>query len=208
MLPSWIGFPELTAKMGPTKSISKPQITNLNKAAQFLKPSSFSPGFNINLLFCAVQPKTTRTDEARFPRPDAPFLPRSPSWFEMMGRRVGSAYVVLYVLVCQLFVSNLGDYVSNLKSGEYTSAIGDPGMRNPNVRVALEAWNFCNEVGSEASGMGSPRLADKKGDSSPAVSARKRVVGVLPDTPGDTLQLRDKLHKTMAHIGQFVKGRT
>lgn len=45
-------------------------------------------------------------------------------------------------------------------STEYLSALGDPGMRSPNVRVALEAWNFCNEVGEEAPGMGSPRLAD------------------------------------------------
>ncbi|PNS91028.1 hypothetical protein POPTR_019G076900v4 [Populus trichocarpa] len=43
---------------------------------------------------------------------------------------------------------------------KYVSAIGDPGMKNPNVRVALEAWNFCNEVGFEAPSMGSPRLAD------------------------------------------------
>lgn len=42
----------------------------------------------------------------------------------------------------------------------YVSAIGDPGMRNPNARFALEAWNFCNEVGNEAPLMGSPRLAD------------------------------------------------
>ncbi|TQE02801.1 hypothetical protein C1H46_011633 [Malus baccata] len=47
--------------------------------------------------------------------------------------------------------------------------------------------------------------ADREGDSSLTGSARKRVVGVLLGTPGDTLQLRDKLHKTMAHIGQFVK---
>ncbi|KAF5731542.1 hypothetical protein HS088_TW18G00222 [Tripterygium wilfordii] len=43
---------------------------------------------------------------------------------------------------------------------EYISAIGDPGMKNPNVRVALEAWNFCNEVGFEVPNMGSPRIAD------------------------------------------------
>ncbi|KAF7836450.1 uncharacterized protein G2W53_011309 [Senna tora] len=45
-------------------------------------------------------------------------------------------------------------------SNKYVSAIGDPGMRNPNVRVAFEAWNFCNEVGIEAPNMGSPRMAD------------------------------------------------
>lgn len=40
------------------------------------------------------------------------------------------------------------------------SAVGDPGMRRDELRVAWEAWNFCNEVGSEAPGMGSPRAAD------------------------------------------------
>ncbi|XP_074568757.1 uncharacterized protein LOC141825270 [Curcuma longa] len=43
---------------------------------------------------------------------------------------------------------------------EYISAVGDPGMRKDGLRLALEAWNFCNEVGAEAPGMGSPRLAD------------------------------------------------
>nr|POF07939.1 hypothetical protein CFP56_45237 [Quercus suber] len=33
-------------------------------------------------------------------------------------------------------------------------------MKSPDVRVGLEAWNFCNEVGMEAPNMGSPRLAD------------------------------------------------
>ncbi|KAK9162031.1 hypothetical protein Syun_002933 [Stephania yunnanensis] len=42
----------------------------------------------------------------------------------------------------------------------YVSVIGDPGMKSPNVRIALEAWNFCNEVGFEAPNMGSPREAD------------------------------------------------
>ncbi|XP_022149996.1 uncharacterized protein LOC111018276 isoform X2 [Momordica charantia] len=46
------------------------------------------------------------------------------------------------------------------ESVEYKSAIGDPGMKNPNVRVGFEAWNFCNEVGAEAAHMGSPRMAD------------------------------------------------
>lgn len=45
-------------------------------------------------------------------------------------------------------------------SSQYISAVGDPGMKNPNVRVGFEAWNFCNEVGAEAPNMGSPRLAD------------------------------------------------
>jgi hypothetical protein len=71
---------------------------------------------------------------------------------------LNSACVVL-VLVCLPFVLNSGEYVSTV-SEEYLSALGDPGMKNPNVRVALEAWNFCNEVGTEAPNMGSPRPAD------------------------------------------------
>ncbi|KAL7137881.1 hypothetical protein ABFS83_10G124400 [Erythranthe nasuta] len=41
-----------------------------------------------------------------------------------------------------------------------SSAVGDPGMRRDGLRVAFEAWNFCNEVGHEAPSMGSPRAAD------------------------------------------------
>jgi hypothetical protein len=44
--------------------------------------------------------------------------------------------------------------------GAYVSAIGDPGMQRDGLHVAWEAWNFCNEVGQEAPGMGSPRGAD------------------------------------------------
>lgn len=40
------------------------------------------------------------------------------------------------------------------------SAVGDPGMTRDGLRVAFEAWNFCNEVGHEAPHMGSPRAAD------------------------------------------------
>ncbi|KAJ6825690.1 uncharacterized protein M6B38_377045 [Iris pallida] len=42
----------------------------------------------------------------------------------------------------------------------YVSAVGDPGMRRDELRLALESWNFCNEVGREAPSMGSPRVAD------------------------------------------------
>ncbi|KAK9929887.1 hypothetical protein M0R45_026960 [Rubus argutus] len=71
---------------------------------------------------------------------------------------LNSACVVL-VLFGLPFVLNSGEYVSTV-SEEYLSALGDPGMKNPYVRVALEAWNFCNEVGTEAPNMGSPSLAD------------------------------------------------
>ena len=43
---------------------------------------------------------------------------------------------------------------------EYMSALGDPGMRRDSLRVAIEAWNQCNEVGEEVFGFGSPRMAD------------------------------------------------
>ncbi|KAJ8620401.1 hypothetical protein MRB53_028930 [Persea americana] len=42
----------------------------------------------------------------------------------------------------------------------HISAVGDPGMKRDGLRVAFEAWNFWNEVGSEAPQMGSPRAAD------------------------------------------------
>ncbi|RCV09665.1 hypothetical protein SETIT_2G047300v2 [Setaria italica] len=42
--------------------------------------------------------------------------------------------------------------------GYYVSTVGDPSMRRDGLRVAWEA--FCNEVGQEALGMGSPRGTD------------------------------------------------
>jgi hypothetical protein len=47
-----------------------------------------------------------------------------------------------------------------LVHGDERSAVGDPGMKRDGLRVAFEAWNFCNEVGFEAPHMGSPRAAD------------------------------------------------
>lgn len=43
---------------------------------------------------------------------------------------------------------------------EYLSAVGDPGMRRDSLRVAIESWNQCNEVGEQVPHMGSPRAAD------------------------------------------------
>ncbi|QHO04406.1 hypothetical protein HN51_060888 [Arachis hypogaea] len=43
---------------------------------------------------------------------------------------------------------------------EYVSALGDPGMRRDGLRLAIESWNQCNEVGEEVPQMGSPRAAD------------------------------------------------
>lgn len=49
-----------------------------------------------------------------------------------------------------------------VKNGEteYITAVGDPGMRRDALRLAIESWNQCNEVGEETPGMGSPRAAD------------------------------------------------
>ncbi|KAF4373160.1 hypothetical protein F8388_019342 [Cannabis sativa] len=70
-------------------------------------------------------------------------------------------FLLLLVVVSDMLVLSMGVYVSPLSSEKsYVSAVGDPGMKSPNVRVGLEAWNFCNEVGAEAPGMGSPRMAD------------------------------------------------
>lgn len=50
-------------------------------------------------------------------------------------------------------------FSSNYKNG-YISAVGDPGMKRDGLRLAIESWNQCNEVGEEAPNMGSPRAAD------------------------------------------------
>nr|GMD60768.1 uncharacterized protein LOC109148798 [Ipomoea batatas]GMD63805.1 uncharacterized protein LOC109148798 [Ipomoea batatas]GMD66550.1 uncharacterized protein LOC109148798 [Ipomoea batatas] len=69
--------------------------------------------------------------------------------------------VVVVILVLQLVFVDQGVHGRGFSSKDsYVSAIGDPGMKNPNSRFGLEAWNFCNEVGEEAPNMGSPRLAD------------------------------------------------
>lgn len=50
--------------------------------------------------------------------------------------------------------------IINCEEEGYISALGDPGMKRDSLRVAIEAWNQCNEVGEEALNMGSPRMAD------------------------------------------------
>ncbi|KAJ8748650.1 hypothetical protein K2173_008095 [Erythroxylum novogranatense] len=62
---------------------------------------------------------------------------------------------VTFLLVNVILLS-----VSGACRARYTSAVGDPGMRRDGLRVGFEAWNFCNEVGQETPGMGSPRAAD------------------------------------------------
>ena len=63
----------------------------------------------------------------------------------------------LFVLLLNVLV-----FSASLVSSEqsHVSAVGDPGMQRDGLRVAFEAWNFCNEVGQEAPHMGSLRAAD------------------------------------------------
>ncbi|XP_010542860.1 PREDICTED: uncharacterized protein LOC104815929 [Tarenaya hassleriana] len=75
---------------------------------------------------------------------------------------------ILVLLALPLLSERLS--VGKCGAEKYVSALGDGGMKNPNVRVALEAWNFCNEVGAEAPEMGSPRFADCADLSCPSLS--------------------------------------
>lgn len=69
-----------------------------------------------------------------------------------------SWFSLLSLLVFKVFVC--GVFSLNPNGSEYISAVGDPGMRSDSLRVAIEAWNQCNEVGEEAPKMGSPRAAE------------------------------------------------
>lgn len=75
-----------------------------------------------------------------------------------MGKRKLCNHFVL-ALICNLLQLVYG-VASQSQQSDYISAIGDPGMRRDSLRVAIEAWNQCNEVGQEAPAMGSPRMAD------------------------------------------------
>ncbi|XP_057722216.1 uncharacterized protein LOC130936196 [Arachis stenosperma] len=66
----------------------------------------------------------------------------------------------LFVLMNVLIVFSFFDLSTVAESENHVSAVGDPGMKRNELRVAFEAWNFCNEVGEEAPHMGSPRAAD------------------------------------------------
>lgn len=73
---------------------------------------------------------------------------------------MGFSCLLLVFVVQQLFGQSSAYSLIHGEPTNYVSAVGDPGMTNPNVRVALEAWNFCNEVGFEVPNLGSPRWAD------------------------------------------------
>ncbi|KAF6145441.1 hypothetical protein GIB67_032564 [Kingdonia uniflora] len=69
-----------------------------------------------------------------------------------LWRRMDCCLFLFCITFHVLFVSGDAD--------GYISAIGDPEMKRDELRVAIEAWNQCNEVGKEAPNMGSPRAAD------------------------------------------------
>uniref|UniRef100_A0A0E0DP57 DUF7705 domain-containing protein n=1 Tax=Oryza meridionalis TaxID=40149 RepID=A0A0E0DP57_9ORYZ len=77
-----------------------------------------------------------------------------------MAARVADAASLLGLLLLRLVSCCSVAQSVTTNGGGYVSAVGDPGMRRDGLRVAWEAWNFCNEVGREAPGMGSPRGAD------------------------------------------------
>ncbi|XWS18545.1 hypothetical protein CRYUN_Cryun32bG0054200 [Craigia yunnanensis] len=72
------------------------------------------------------------------------------------GRKPSSLSLVLGLVVAFLWK----DRYAGAENDEYLSAVGDPGMRRDGLRLAIEAWNQCNEVGEEVPHMGSPRAAD------------------------------------------------
>ncbi|KAI4301586.1 hypothetical protein L6164_034849 [Bauhinia variegata] len=70
-------------------------------------------------------------------------------------KHLQAAFALVSLLLFCVLISSVV-----VAENHYASAVGDPGMQRDGLRVAFEAWNFCNEVGQEAPGMGSPRAAD------------------------------------------------
>ena len=67
----------------------------------------------------------------------------------------------LSLVVVVLFLCNNGWFaIARADQTGYISAVGDPGMKRDSLRLAIESWNQCNEVGEEVPHMGSPRAAD------------------------------------------------
>lgn len=64
-----------------------------------------------------------------------------------------------HLLIAVVSLAIVDTETVSVSSSSY-SAVGDPGMKRDGLRVGFEGWNFCNEVGLEEYGMGSPRAAD------------------------------------------------
>ncbi|KAL9236859.1 hypothetical protein vseg_011481 [Gypsophila vaccaria] len=67
--------------------------------------------------------------------------------------------VILFIVVLVTVIS-INCYGDRDGQEKYKTAIGDPGMKRDGLRVAIESWNQCNEVGRETPNYGSPRAAD------------------------------------------------
>lgn len=81
----------------------------------------------------------------------------------MAKRRQNLSYhynSLLIAFALQVFFCDGDGVFSESVKNDYTSAVGDPGMRRDSLRVAIESWNQCNEAGEEAPLTGSPRAAD------------------------------------------------
>lgn len=87
---------------------------------------------------------------------------------ELVKRKNGWVVLLILAVVVVVVLPENGAYASagagagagEKEYKEYVSAVGDPGMKRDGLRVAIEAWNQCNEVGEEVPLMGSPRHAD------------------------------------------------
>ncbi|XP_062094667.1 uncharacterized protein LOC133800655 [Humulus lupulus] len=76
-----------------------------------------------------------------------------------VNQMISYSIIVLFIFI-EIFINIKGILCNINVDGNYISGVGDPGMRRDGLRVAIESWNQCNEVGEEAPRSGSPRLAD------------------------------------------------
>lgn len=68
--------------------------------------------------------------------------------------------IISYSIIVVFIILIDGILCLNNIDESYISGVGDPGMRRDSLRLAIESWNQCNEVGEEAPQTGSPRRAD------------------------------------------------
>ncbi|XP_074269808.1 uncharacterized protein LOC141592844 [Silene latifolia] len=75
-----------------------------------------------------------------------------------MGKCPYQNGMILLIILVSTTISK--GYAQNNDTEDCVSAVGDPGMQRDGLRVAIESWNQCNEVGEETPYFGSPRAAD------------------------------------------------
>lgn len=69
-------------------------------------------------------------------------------------------HCIVLAVVLHLVVGCVTGALDSWGDAGYVSGVGDPGMKRDGLRLAIESWNQCNEVGDETPNMGSPRAAD------------------------------------------------